>query len=170
MSDAPLDLSAVPSDAIKELHRQGEACLQGTVQLAIAADQRATTLAGIFGAGGIALLAAAATVLAGAHPSLSLLGGAAATSVCFLAGAIFCAYAGRPIDFFVPGYEPRLLAPSATADEAWLLRYATEDIQQRIDANRGVLERSATHLRKAAILALSAPAFGAGMFLALWGR
>jgi hypothetical protein len=44
------DFSNVPRGAAKELCRQGELCLQGTVQLAIALDQRATTLTGVVGA------------------------------------------------------------------------------------------------------------------------
>jgi hypothetical protein len=46
-----LDLDQAPLESVKELHRQAETCLAGTVQLAISADQRATTMAGIFGAG-----------------------------------------------------------------------------------------------------------------------
>jgi hypothetical protein len=162
-----MDLSEIPLPSIKELQRQGEACLQGTVQLALAADQRATTLTGIFGAGAVALLAAAATVLAGAHPDLSLVCGAGVTSLFLLGGAISCAWAGRPIDFFVTGYEPRLLAQSAT-DEVWMLRYAIEDIQTRIDANRRALERSARLLYQGALIAMAAVLAGAGTFLSLW--
>lgn len=54
------DFSNVPDSAVKELHRQGELCLLGTMQLALAADQRATTLSGILGAGAVALAAATA--------------------------------------------------------------------------------------------------------------
>lgn len=59
-----IDFSTIPEGAIEEILRNGEACLEGTIQLAIAADQRATTMAGIFGAGSVALLAVAATILA----------------------------------------------------------------------------------------------------------
>jgi hypothetical protein len=48
-----LDLSAHNDEVVlKELVHQGEVCLSDTVRLAIAADSRAATLCGIFGAAG----------------------------------------------------------------------------------------------------------------------
>jgi hypothetical protein len=75
------DFSEIPDNAVKELHRQGELCLLGTMQLAVAADQRATTLSGILGAGSVALAAAMAGLISGAHPNLVLIVPAAITQV-----------------------------------------------------------------------------------------
>jgi hypothetical protein len=59
-----------------------------TVQLAIAADQRATTMAGIFGAGSVALLAAVATILAATSPNNPFIGGASAMAALFFVAAV----------------------------------------------------------------------------------
>src|SRR5258705_3722648 len=102
-----LDLSGVPLEGVQELHRQAETCLAGTVQLAIAGDLRATTMAGIFGAGSVALLAAIATVLAASSPYAPFIGGAAATSLCLFAAALAHGMAAAPTDFHVGGYEAK---------------------------------------------------------------
>jgi len=162
------DFSAVEPEAIKELHRQAETCLQGTIQFAIAADHRATTLTGIFGTGSVALLAAAATVLAGSQPNFALVLGAGVTALFLLGAALSCFWASRPVDFSVAGYEPRLLAPSVAADPIWMVRYATEDMQRRIDFNRAALERAARWVLCGAVIALVAILAGVGTFFAVW--
>jgi hypothetical protein len=111
---------------------------------------------GIFGGAAVALLAAGATILvAPEHKSyLPILAAALAGALFLFIAAILCAYACRPIDFYVAGYEPRLLSKSAT-DLTWMLRYATNDIQVRIDANRKSLAASARQVNWAMWLALS---------------
>jgi hypothetical protein len=161
-----IDLSEIPEEGVRELHKQAETCLAGTVQFAIAADQRATTMAGIFGAGCIALLAAIATVLAASVPYSPFIGGAAAMSLLLFAAALTSGMAATPTDFHVGGYEPKRLARSAT-DLVWMLRYALDDMQDRIDANRNVLERSARLLRVAMAFAVGAIPFGILVFSVL---
>jgi hypothetical protein len=165
MSSA-IDLSGVPDESIRELHKQAETCLAGTVQFAIAADQRATTMAGIFGAGCIALLAAIATVLAATAPYSPFIGGAAGMALLLFAAAITSGMAAIPTDFHVGGYEPKRLAKSAS-DLIWMLRYALDDMQDRIDVNRSVLERSARLLRVATAFAVGAIPLGILVFSVL---
>jgi len=160
------DFSNIPADAIKELHRQGEICLQSTMQLALAADQRATTLTGIMGAGAVALLAATATMISSAHPSAALIGTGAGTATLLFVGALFCAWAAQPLDFFVAGYEPRRMAPAAR-DETWILRYATEDMQIRIDSNRASLVHASRLLTWGRSIALLAVPLGITIFFAI---
>jgi hypothetical protein len=162
----PLDFTNVPEEAVKELHRQAETCLGGTVQLAIAADLRATTMAGIFGAGCVALLAAIATVLASNVPYYPFVGGAASMAFCLFVAALASGMAATPTDFHVGGYEPKLFIPSAT-DVVWMLRYAIDDMQVRIDLNRTVLERSAGRLRVGMAFAVLAIPLGIIVFSAL---
>jgi hypothetical protein len=159
-----MDLSSLPESLVEELHKEGVLCLQGTLQLAVAADQRATTLTGVFGAGSVALLAAAATLITANPSNQPLLWGAIATAIFLLSAALFCAWAGRPVDFFLAGYEPKLLAPAAN-DRGWMLRYATEDIQMRIDANRRVISRSASTLKLGFLIAVGSVPAG---FIAFW--
>jgi hypothetical protein len=115
------DFSNIPAAAAKELCRQGELCLQGTLQLALATDQRATTLAGILGAGSIALLAATVSLSLSPDHRIALILPAAATAFILYCGALLCAWAARSTAFHVAGYEPRLLARSAIQDdETWI--------------------------------------------------
>lgn len=162
------DIMALPAATVAIVHKQAEECLTGTVLLATAADSRATTLTGIFGGAAIALLAASATVLAAPeHKSyLPLLIAAFVAALFLFTAAILCAFACRPINYFVGGYEPKYLSKSA-ADLTWMLRYATDDIQARIDANREVLAASAQKVSWALWLALSSVlASVAGFFIA----
>ena len=161
-----MDLSEVSLESVQELHRQAEACLSGTVQLGIAADQRATTMAGIFGAGSVALLAAIATVLAATSPYTPFIGGAATMAGLLFMAALTSGMAAAPADFHVGGYEPKRFMRSA-GDLAWMLRYAVEDMQARIDFNRAVLERSALRPRVAMWFAVMAIPLGVLVFSAL---
>jgi hypothetical protein len=158
------DCSDVPAEGIRELHRQAEVCLGGTIQLALAADQRATTMAGIFGAGAVALLAANATVLAGNNPNVAFIVAASCVAIFLFCAALMCAWAGKPTDFHVGGFEPKLFAQSAS-DETWMLRYATEDLQMRIDFNRAVLAASARRLVTGALIAIVSVPAGVAAFV-----
>ncbi len=150
-----IDLSGASSETIAELHRQAEVCLSDTLRLATAADQRATTMAGVFGAGSVALVAAAVTIFSAPGHRPALVTAALVAAVILFVASLLSAWAARPTDFFVAGYEPRFLAPSAT-DLTWMLRYATEDLQVRIDANREALESSARLLAIGLWLAMAA--------------
>jgi hypothetical protein len=141
------DFSDVPDSVVPEFHRLASETLDGTIQIALAADVRATTLAGIFGGASVALLAAIATILAGnSAPYHILLLPSFVASFCLFVAATLCAWSSRPIDFFMGGYEPRLIQESAK-DMNWMLRFATEDIQTRIDANKAALSTGAKFLQ-----------------------
>jgi hypothetical protein len=158
-----LDLSEIPEECVRELHRQAETCLAGTVQLALGSDQRATLMAGMFGAASVALLAAIATLLAASKLNTPFIGGAAAMALSLFIASIASAMAAAPTDFHVGGYEPKRFARSA-ANVEWMLRYATEDMQARIDKNREVLERSSGLLRTGMFFAGAAIPFGIVIF------
>lgn len=72
---------------------------------------------------------------------------------------LLCAWSARPVDFHVAGYEPRLFAKCA-GDVVWMKRYASEDMQMRIDENRTCLVRSAVVLVWGAAVAAAAPVTG----------
>jgi hypothetical protein len=162
------DFSNIPAAAARELCRQCELCLQGTVQLAIAIDQRATTLTGILGAGSIALVAATVSLSISPDRKIALIVSAAVTALVLYGGALLCAWAARSTDFHVAGYEPRKLAISATDDNAelWMQRYAAEDVQARIDHNRRELEKSSRYFTWGRRIALCAIPIGIFIFFA----
>lgn len=84
----------------------------------------------------------------------------------FFVAAVTSAMAAAPTDFHVGGYEPKLFVRSA-GDLAWMLRYAVQDMQDRNDFNRAVLERSARRLRVAMGFAVAAIPLGVLVFSAL---
>ena len=143
-----------PIESVREVLRQAEICLEGTLQLAFAADQRATMMAGICGAGAAAFVAAAVTV-----QDWPLVYGASVTSLLLFAAVLIFAWSARPIDFFLAGYEPRLLSASA-ADERWTLIYVVEDLQRRICKNRKDIDASSNGFKLGFGLAFAAVPLG----------
>src|SRR6202051_1359486 len=150
-----VDLSAHNDVVVlKEWVHQGEVCLSDTVRLAIAADARANTLCGIFGAAGVALLAAAAANFASQHGERPFIVAAVVGAVLFIGASALAAYAARRADVFAGGDEPRRLA--SVTDPLSQLRYIASDFQMRIDRNRAAMKRSAARVNLALIVALLA--------------
>lgn len=161
MTDLGQSLRSMPEPGLAEVQRQAETLLAGTVQFALAADQRNIALAGICAAGAVALAAAGGGVMAGetAPHLLPMVAGAFAAGVILFVAAMIFVWAGRPIDFFLAGYEPRLLAPSVASRELAMV-FGTEDVQRRIEANRLSLERNAARFRVALTTVGLAPVGG----------
>jgi hypothetical protein len=159
-----VDLSAHNDpNVLKELVHQGEVCLSDTVRLAIAADSRATTFCGIFGAAGVALLAAAAANFASQHGESAFIAGAFAAGLLFIVASVVAAFAARPTDFFAGGDQPGRLAN--VLEPLSQLRYIAIDFQMRIDKNRAAMERSAVRTNRSLYLAGSAVLGGAIVFI-----
>src|ERR1700704_6631948 len=77
--------------------RGDEVMVKATLSLGNAADLRATTMMGVFGAVSVALFAAVATLVAGSRPpSWSLIIAGATTAVGLFLAAAFCAAAAWP--------------------------------------------------------------------------
>jgi hypothetical protein len=135
----------ISEEATREILRQGELYLDRTLQTAIAADQRATTLMGIYGAVGVALLVAGATLGTRPQPELSLIISIVVAAALILLAGLMCGRAGKPVDFYISGYEPEKIMPSST-DRLWLLRYICDDVQCRIEANKEILRKSSSRI------------------------
>lgn len=163
MQTAKLDLSEASTEAVAEIHRQGELCLQGTMQLALASDIRATTMAGVFGAGAVAIMAVIATL---ADRGGAIVWAALTTSGVLFLASLLCSWSARPTDFFVSGYEPKKLAVSAS-DAVWMLRYSAMDIQSRIDANRVCLSKATGFLKIGTLIAIGALPIGTVVYAIL---
>lgn len=143
-----VDLSAHnDASVLRELVHQGEICLSDTVRLAIAADARANTLCGIFGAAGVALLAAAAANFSSQHGERAFMTAAIVAALLFICASGLAAFAARPTNFFAGGDQPRRLM--SVTDPIAQLRYIATDFQMRIDANRVAMERSAARVNSA---------------------
>jgi hypothetical protein len=154
------------SDAfVHHLLQEAKESLQGTIELGINADQRSAALCGVFGGGAFALFAVSATVFSGAHVSSILQFAAMIAGFILLTSSLLCAMAASPGDFYVSGYEPRLLF-SATSDVLWMERYTIEDIQARIEANRVEINREASLIKWAVRIAIGALPIGIIIYLA----
>lgn len=162
------DWKNIPDDSVRELLRQAELLLDNTLRVAVAADQRAVMLAGVFGGAAVALLAAVAAVLSGTAPRMPLVAAGGTSAVLFLAAALACAVSAQPARFHVGGYEPRKLIASAS-DHVWILRYVCEQTQDDITFNRGALDRAAAWVRAGLWLGLAAALAGPAAFLVSWG-
>jgi hypothetical protein len=159
--------AGIPEDVQIELLRQGEERVKGTVSVALAADQRAGTTMGICGAGGVALLTASATLIAGVHPDLRLICAAVVTAFGFLVASVICAFAIAPTDFFVPGFNPTRLIDS-DAKQSQLLRPTLINIMAtRIVYNQSVIRRTTDRYQLALATAGAGIIAGIG-FLIVW--
>ena len=148
-----LDFSQVPDAAVDEFYRQAELCLQSTVQIAIAADSRATTLTGTFGAATAALLVLAANIGTKDKIDFPLLIAILSGASSLLVASVFSATVARPVEFHIPGYHPRVLYVAASSEKHIKLEAAT-DIQKRIDQNSAYLGKAAKTLSRGRVLAL----------------
>src|SRR5205823_13263173 len=115
-----------------------------TLSLGHGADFRATTIMGIFGAIGVAIFAAVATLVAGSRsPSLPVVIAGIITAIGLFLAAGFCAAAAWPRNFFVAGFEPRNLLDSSARIDRLRTRVLISVTQDRIDYNRRAIARAA---------------------------
>jgi hypothetical protein len=161
-----MDWTGIPDSAVREVLRQAEARLDGILKTAIGADQRATTLMGIFGAVGVALLVSAATIGTRTEPNVPLICAIVVAAIILLVAGVMCGRAGRPMDFHVRGYEPEKILVSST-DEIWLLRYICEDLQRRMDSDNEILVKSSRLINASFITAGMSVIVGVSIFFAL---
>jgi len=134
-----------PIELLREIARQGEVRLNSLLALATAADLRATTLCGIFGAAAVGTSAATLASLTVADPNSSLILAGVVASLGLFIAAVVAAISGAPRNFYVGGGNPDRLRDWAWTGEGWrdigemldatAMRYA--DI---IEKNREILE------------------------------
>ena len=108
----------ISAEAQIDFLRCGEEMVKSTLSLAGGADFRALTTMGMFGAVGVAIFAAVATIISGSHPSWSMTIGGTIAAIGLLFASGLCAAAAWQRNFFVTGFEPQeLLNSSARLDQ-----------------------------------------------------
>ncbi len=133
----------VSHEAQSDFLRFGEEMVRSTLSLGHGADLRATTMMGIFGTVGVALFAAAATLIAASQPHWpGIVAATLGASGLFLAAA-FCGAAAWPRYFFVAGFEPQDLLNSSAKNDRFRVRVLIAVVQDRIDHNRRAIIRAA---------------------------
>lgn len=135
----------MPIDIAREMARQGEVRLGALMDLATAADIRATTICGISGAAAIAVGGAVLAGFASETPVTQLLIPGAITAVGLFVAAIIAAFAGAPRDFYIAGGNPDSLRDWAWEgtkwrDEARMLESTALRYAESIKQNRQILE------------------------------
>jgi len=169
----PIDWTKNSEEAAREVVRETEAFLGAQLTLAVAADQRSSSMASIFTAAGagliVGLIALASTNDARDPSALGIYLGGGFASLLFLVAAIRCVYAALPVGFQVPGN----VAESWKADieNGRSLRCAlgeqAENYDGKIAANDKVLKHNAALFKSGAIIAVWAPVAGAAIWLAV---
>jgi hypothetical protein len=95
------------SDEVQlEILRQAEMMIKGSITVALGGDQRATTAMNIFGAGAVALLAAAATLIASNRTDIFLISAPLVGAIGLFSAAVLCGYAIAPVNFLLSGARP----------------------------------------------------------------
>lgn len=160
-----MDLSNAKRSVAAEIVRQAELLLDRQLDLATAADERATSLAGTFCLAGTAIIAGLIT-LVGAHPSTSdslpiLLGGVVSSGM-FLWAALVCVRTTLPADFGIAGNEPTNWEEPVIAETrltAMLISQA-ENYQEHMEVNHQTLRRNAARFKRGALWGVAAPFAG----------
>lgn len=114
---APELWDGVSEEVQREILRQAEMMISSTLTLAIGTDSRIATSMSFLGAGGIALLGVAVTLIGSKHRDLLLIFSAATCSLGLLVASIICAFAIAPTRFLLPGASPQNLFSADAADK-----------------------------------------------------
>jgi hypothetical protein len=157
----------VPHDAQGEVLRQAEMMVKGTVTVALGTDLRVATTMSVFGAGGIALLAAAATLIAGTKPGWMLVSAPAIGALGLLVGAVLCARAIAPVRFLLPGVRPQSIFCTDIKDEQCLRATLIHSAERAITHNMTIMTESAEWFTLALWIAGAGILAGTG-FIAIW--
>jgi hypothetical protein len=156
----------VSSHAQHEFLRQAEMMVKGTVTVALGTDMRAATVMSVFGLGGVALLAAAATLI-GAKADWLLICAPVISAIGLLIAAVCCARAIAPVRFLLPGVRPKTMFYGDATNEKTLCASLIHSAQRAIDHNMTMVMRSAEWFELSLWIAGSGILGGMG-FIALW--
>lgn len=155
----------MPAEVAREIARQGEVRLSALMDLATAADLRATTLCGICGAGSVGIMAAVLAVLSSDHQSWPLIAGGVVSSFCLFISAIIAAMSGAPRDFYLGGGNPDTLRNWSWTGAGWrneteMLDATGDRYARSIAANAAILRSNTWRIQASLWIAGVSPIFG----------
>lgn len=168
-----MDFSKIKSDFRKEIVREGTVYLDGQLKIATSADARASGLAGMFTAAATALTAGVVIAIFNSTSGSSLaarlpmmLGGGVA-ALCFLAAAVLCITAIRPVSFWLPGLSPENWATDIASGRELddCLGERAQHIQEQIAENLKTIESNAKLFKWGARFGIAAPFVGVLVWL-----
>jgi hypothetical protein len=150
-----IDWVGVTEATARQIMAQGETFMQAQLQAAIAADGRATAMAGLYTTLALAVLAAGF-----GYPDKSALMAGLGAGVFLILAALFASWAARPCDFYFPGNQPSQWFGVRTIELPLLLGGEAENYDARIAFNETALASSKRALGRAHVLAVLAPMAG----------
>jgi hypothetical protein len=162
-SDKDIDWLSVDEAVCREILAQGEKRLASQLSIALASDTRALTSAGIFFGVAVALCGFALNDIV--NNKIAPLSVSALTAGALLFVSVWLlAYAARPVDFYVPGNEPKnwFLALELSLKE--LIGSETKHYDDMIAENENILRNNEIAVRNAFKIALAAPIFALHAF------
>lgn len=162
-----MDWSKVDEEMAREILRQGEIYLSKTLEISIASDQHAATLAGIFSASATAALAVSAAVAISENSNGALVVSGLFVALTWLIGAMFCVSVVWPSKFQLPGNHPKNWWPDEVSRGSIVeaIGGESENYQERIEFNEAAIKRSAKRLKWGAAIGSAAPFVGLASYL-----
>jgi len=154
-----VDWSEVDEGMARQIFEQGQTFLQAQLQVALAADQRATAIAGLFATVGTAAIGGAFAYWDKEADSAILVAGVL-TGVGMIAGALRALWAARPVPFNTAGNYPNKWYECRTEPLALMLGAEAENYQACITENEAILKANGAAIRQGATLAVASPLAG----------
>lgn len=153
----------------REIARQGDKRLDAILSIATAADLRATTLCGIFGAASVGVGAAVLGTLTSAAPPAALIAAGAATGFFLFIASVLAALAGVPRNFFIAGGDPDTLREWSWDKHQWrnetqMLDATAQRQAESIQKDRKILENGTAFIRWAIFFGLASPLAGVASY------
>lgn len=164
MTDEIGEMSAPSLEMAERLLQQGETFLQAQFESAIAADQRAMTMAAFF-ASVAAAIGAGSIAYWDKSSDLPILVAGLICSGLMAVGACVCLWAARPVDFFYPGTHPECWYGVLDKPLNEVLFGEAQNYQDNIDKNGKFLTQNSKALIYGASLSALAPLIGIGAWL-----
>lgn len=164
MSELP---SGLTSDLAATVLKQGEVRLAAQLQIALAADSRATTFASILIAVAAILLGFGGDQATGKTPDFPLAIGALGAGILLLISAAICVTAARPIKFDLAGAVPENWWDDGVTNRSHeeSLWQESNNYTRRIRENGRRLRKNAQLFRVGMYLACASPIIGFGLWV-----
>lgn len=158
-----LQWNRVSEKMARTILEQGRAYLQAQLDISLASDRRAITIATVFTTVSTGVLG---VTISQAGSNISLLSAGLAISLFMLIAAAHGFYAARSITFFAPGNHPSQWWQYRRENLVRMIGGETENYQARIEHNERCLAANANVLQRGHRFAISAPATGFIVWLA----
>jgi hypothetical protein len=155
-ADETLSWDGVSDGMARHIFDQAEKYLKAQLDISLASDRRALTVASVFSTVALGSLGATLAHFAQRSSAPFLFAGLSATLFMIIA-ASYAFWAARPITFYVAGNLPGNLWPYRRKELARLLGGETENYHEFIEHNEGCLAQNADALRTGSRYALVAP-------------